>query len=175
MDGQDVTTSNTILSSPPPFDAELSAPLARPDDDFGMSLSAAGTPNTPADDVGGTGSTVSPVSPIHINRQKLQHDAAVLDDEPPLPPPHAMPPLQDHQQYVPLQDDGTAEAIGEKDTAKAEDDDQVPVLTLSGILPAKTTVGGGPVDSKKSNAGVGGDDNSTAAAGGNGDHNSKDK
>lgn len=171
MDGQN-TTSNTILSSPPPFDVELSAPLAQPDDDFGMSLSTAGTPNTPADD---TGSTVSPVSPVHLNRQKLHAAATVSDDEHQpttdgnvamLPPP----PLLDHQQYVPLQDDGTTETVGEND-GKAEDDDQVPVLTMSGNADPAV---GGQVDPKKSNA-SGEDNNSATAAGERGNHNSKDK
>lgn len=171
MDGQN-TTSNAVLSSPPPFDVELSAPLAQPDDDFGMSLSTAGTPNTPADD---TGSTVSPVSPAHLNRQKLHAAAAVSDDEQQattdgnvamLPPP----PLLDHQQYVPLQDDGAAETVGQND-GKAEDDDQVPVLTMSGNADPAV---GGQVDPKKSNAG-GGDDDTATATGEHGNHNSKDK
>lgn len=176
MDNQNTATNDAVFL-PPPIDGEqASAPLALPDDDFVMSLSTAGTPNTPADD-GGTGSTASPVTPIHLNRQ--QHSAMTMDDDQTavengatdesagllLPPPDGM---------------GNDEKNDATDVpAKKDDgDEDVPVLAMSGILPTMATGGGGggggTDDSKKNTSG----DPSGGGGGGgtaNGDNKSKDK
>lgn len=139
---------------PPPIDGEASAPLAQPDDDFVVSLSATGTPNTPADDAG-TGSTVSPVSPVHLhNRQS--HGTMMMDDEQAgmnmsatddsvglLPPPDEM-----EIEEKPVKDTGAVAAKNSNNTNG--DDDQVPVLAMSSIMPATGT--GGTVESKKNTA-----------------------
>ncbi|VVC36571.1 Hypothetical protein CINCED_3A001754 [Cinara cedri] len=153
MDSQ----QNTFL--PPPIDGgEASAPLAQPDDDFVTANSAAGTPNTPADDAG-TGSTVSPVSPVHLNRQKINammidddqveadNDNGATDDSAGLLPPPDETDTDDKS----TKDTSTTVTKNDNDAQWSEkplgddddDDDQVPVLAMSGILPATATGGGG--------------------------------
>ncbi|XP_025407957.1 uncharacterized protein LOC112681842 isoform X2 [Sipha flava] len=186
---------NTTTFLPPPIDGEASAPLAQPDDDFVVPLSAAGTPNTPADD-GGTGSTVSPVSPVHLNRQP--HGAMMMDDEPTasatdndatddgaglLPPPDET----ENDEKSSNKDATETKKDGDNDDdndnkgggGDGNDDDQVPVLAMSGILPATATGGvKAAADTKKITSG--GNDSSTGGTGtgtatGNGDSKSKDK
>jgi hypothetical protein len=183
MDNQNNSTITTFL--PPPIDGEASAPLAQPDDDFVVSLSAAGTPNTPADD-GGTGSTVSPVSPVHLNRQ--QHGAMMMDDDQATNPAADSGATDDSSVLLPPPDETENEEKPNKDNADdevdnggdnndeaADDDDQVPVLAMSGILPA-TATGGGPISDSKKNAS--GPNDSLAGGGtgtGNGENKSKEK
>lgn len=185
MDSQNITTSTFL---PPPIDGEASAPLAQPDDDFVMSLSAAGTPNTPADD-GGTGSTVSPVSPIHLNRQP--HGTMMIDDDQPavdagvtedsaglLPPPDETESDDKTNKAATKNvddgegDDGNGDGKNDNDE-NGEDDDKVPVLAMSGMLPATATgAGGGSADTKKI---AGGTDATNGGGTGNGDQKSKEK
>ncbi|XP_026816157.1 uncharacterized protein LOC113555803 [Rhopalosiphum maidis] len=183
MDNQNNSTTTTFL--PPPIDGEASAPLAQPDDDFVVPLSAAGTPNTPADD-GGTGSTVSPVTPVHLNRQP--HGAMMMDDDQAatgaadsgatddssvlLPPPD-----ETDNEEKPNKDNADDEDNGgdNNDNRTGEDDDQVPVLAMSGILPA-TASGGGSISDSKKNAGGPNDSLTGGGTGtGNGENKSKEK
>lgn len=174
MDNQNTATNNdAAVFLPPPIDGEASAPLALPDDDFVMSLSTAGTPNTPADD-GGTGSTVSPVTPIHLNRQ--QHSAMTMDDDQAavdngvtddsagllLPPPDGM---------------GNDEKNDAADVpAKKDDgDENVPVLAMSGILPTMATGGGGGAGTGDSKKNAAGDPTNGGGGTANGENKSKDK
>ncbi|XP_027844670.2 uncharacterized protein LOC114125279 isoform X1 [Aphis gossypii] len=181
MDNQNNSTTSTFL--PPPIDGEASAPLAQPDDDFVVPLSAAGTPNTPADD-GGTGSTVSPVTPVHLNRQphalmmdddqaaNAATDSGATDDNSVLLPP----PEETDSEEKPNKDGGDDGDNGGEDNNEnraGEDDDQVPVLAMSGILPA-TATGGGPISDSKKNAG-GPNDSLTGGAPGTGNGESKSK
>jgi len=183
MDNQNNSTTTTFL--PPPIDGEASAPLAQPDDDFVVPLSAAGTPNTPADD-GGTGSTVSPVTPVHLNRQP--HSAMMMDDDQAttgaadsgttdyssvlLPPPD-----ETDNEEKPNKDNADDEDNDgdNNDNGTREDDDQVPVLAMSGILPA-TASGGGPISDSKKNAGGPNDSLTGGGTGtGTGENKSKEK
>ncbi|XP_015366894.1 PREDICTED: uncharacterized protein LOC107163820 [Diuraphis noxia] len=182
MDNQNNSTTTTFL--PPPIDGEASAPLAQPDDDFVVPLSAAGTPNTPADD-GGTGSTVSPVSPVHLNRQ--QHGALMMDDDQAANTAADSGATDDSSVLLPPPDETDNEEKSNKDNADdednggdnndeaADDDDQVPVLAMSGILPA-TATGGGPIsDSKKTSGGPNDTLTGGGAGTGNGENKSKEK
>jgi len=188
MDNQNNSTTSTFL--PPPIDGEASAPLAQPDDDFVVPLSAAGTPNTPADD-GGTGSTVSPVTPVHLNRQP--HCALMMDDDQAANAAAAAaadngaaddnsvllpPPDETESEEKPNKDggdDGDNGGGDNNDNGAGEDDDQVPVLAMSGILPA-TATGGGPITDSKKNAGGPNDSLTGGAPGtGNGENKSKEK
>lgn len=180
MDSQNISTSTFL---PPPVDGEASAPLAQPDDDFVVPLSAAGTPNTPADD-GGTGSTASPVSPVHLlNRQP--HGVMSIDDDQTsanagttnrdsvglLPPPDEM----DGEGKPEKDADETAAKTTDGGGSANEDDDQVPVLAMSGILPATATPGAGATGDSKKNA-TGNTDSMNGGGGtGNGENKSKDK
>ncbi|CAI6355979.1 unnamed protein product [Macrosiphum euphorbiae] len=178
MDNQNNSTTTTFL--PPPIDGEASAPLAQPDDDFVVPLSAAGTPNTPADD-GGTGSTVSPVSPVHLNRQ--QHGAMMMDDDQAANTAADSGATDDSSVLLPPPDETENEEKPNKDKADeednggdnndeaADDDDQVPVLAMSGILPATATGGGQISDSKKNASGP----NDSLAGGGTGTGNGENK
>lgn len=178
MDSQNINTSTFL---PPPVDGEASAPLAQPDDDFVVPLSAAGTPNTPADD-GGTGSTASPVSPVHLlNRQP--HAMTIDDDQ---TAANAGTTNRDSVGLLPPPDEMDGEGKPDKDADEAaakttgggtanEDDDQVPVLAMSGILPATATAGAGATGDSKKNA-TGNTDSMNGGGGtGNGENKSKDK
>ncbi|XP_060843789.1 uncharacterized protein LOC132923831 isoform X2 [Rhopalosiphum padi] len=183
MDNQNNSTTTTFL--PPPIDGEASAPLAQPDDDFVVPLSAAGTPNTPADD-GGTGSTVSPVTPVHLNRQP--HGAMMMDDDQAATGAADSGATDDSSVLLPPPDETDNEEKPNKDNADdednsgdnndngaGEDDDQVPVLAMSGILPA-TASGGGPISDSKKNAGGPNDSLTGGGTGtGNGENKSKEK
>lgn len=173
-------TSSTFL--PQPVNGESSAPLAQPDDDFGISLSAAGTPNTPADD-SGTGSTASPVSPVHLHNRQPHDGAGTTDDEQAgmnfgsatddnvglLPPPGEM-----ENEKRRAKDCTGAIASKISDDAN-ENDDQVSVLAMSGILPATTAVGGGASETKKNTTGNAVDGDGSGGAAGNGEKKSHEK